>query len=64
MNRCSQQGILEITVPVGVIFQEIADLLYMLRTPDDKFIPVVPDILECGCWVDYPKGIVKAMLGQ
>ncbi len=54
----------EVTVPVGAVFQEMADLLYMLRTPDDKFSPITSDILECGCWVDYPKGIVKAMLGQ
>lgn len=53
----------KVMMPVGVVFQEIANLLYMLRTPDDRFIPITLDILECGCWVDYPSGIVKAILG-
>lgn len=48
-------------VSVETVFRENADLLYMLRTPDDQYVcPIkLPEP-----WEPYPEGIVKEILGE
>ena len=44
------------------IFRENADLLYMLRTPDDQYTPQHPTVAKL--IKPYPKGIVAHCLGE
>jgi len=46
------------------VFYENADLLYMLRTPDDQYIAPVQVKDSFTVREPYPKGIVIAMLGE
>jgi hypothetical protein len=45
-----------------LMFRENADLLYMLRTPDDQYLPHCKELQEL--WVPYPKGTVVEFLGE
>ncbi len=42
------------------MFRENADLLYMLRTPDDQYMPHCKALLDQ--WTPYPKGTVEQFL--
>ena len=42
------------------MFRENADLLYMLRTPDDQYAPHCDVLIDR--WIPYPKGVVQAFL--
>ena len=44
------------------IFRENADLLYMLRTPDDQYTAHHPDVAKL--FKPFPKGVVVEMLGE
>jgi hypothetical protein len=52
----------EVTVPTVEVFRENADLLYMLRYPDDQYIPEAESVAEL--IKPYKDGIVKEMLGD
>lgn len=49
-----------VTVDAQYMFRETADLLYMLRHPEDQFIPHI----KFKNWKPYPKGIVQYVLGD
>lgn len=42
------------------MFRENADLLYMLRTPDDQYLPHCPNLIEQ--WIPYPDGVVEEFI--
>lgn len=49
-----------ITVDAQYMFRETADLLYMLRYPEDQYVPHI----KFKNWKPYPKGIVHHVLGD
>lgn len=53
-----------IQMTVEDVFYENADLLYMLRTPDDQYVAPVNKKDTFKVREPYPKGIVIAMLGE
>lgn len=52
----------EVTVPVMDVFRENADLLYMLRSPTDQYVP--EDEAIRNYIKPYPKGVVHHVLGD
>jgi len=42
------------------MFRENADLLYMLRTPDDQYVPHSEAVLSM--WTPYPEGTVEQVM--
>lgn len=52
-----------VQMTVEEVFYENADLLYMLRTPDDQYVAPVQVKDKFTVREPYPKGIVIAMLG-
>jgi hypothetical protein len=53
-----------VQMTVEDVFYENADLLYMLRTPDDQYVAPVNKKDTFKVREPYPKGIVIAMLGE
>jgi 5'-3' exonuclease len=53
-----------VQMTVEDVFYENADLLYMLRTPDDQYVAPVQAKDKFTVREPYPKGIVIAMLGE
>lgn len=53
-----------IQMSIEDVFYENADLLYMLRTPDDQYVAPVQAKDKFKVREPYPKGIVIAMLGE
>jgi 5'-3' exonuclease len=49
-----------ITVDAQYMFRETADLLYMLRYPEDQYTPHIKFVK----WKPYPNGIVQHVLGD
>lgn len=47
----------EITVPTWKIMRENLDLLYMLRSPRDQYLPTCPELKAL--WEPYKNGVVK-----